>query len=1419
MNDERINLSWSQFESINPDKERAFENMCRMLFNQNFFDNKEIFHSEPNNPGIEIVPVLNSSTGKKISFQSKYMSVNDYSQIKQSAVTTIKYYKDELDELYLYTNKDLTTTSKSYIEIRDLLEVNGIELILISNQTILDQVLISPVISSYFFRHHSISKIWIESQLKLSLDSLGPRFNDQFNVVTKTENHLDLFTLNEKAVIEINNKKNIALEKVENLLYRNTNHNNYLNKVKIMINSLEEIQKNNNIEICFNWVSILKKKLSEDIGLFEKKLKDNQKQLNHLYKINEIPNKFNEGISKKIANLELENGQIQKLLNIPNILEISPFERKLITSKMLFVKGEAGMGKSQLFANISEKNTKLGNYSVLLLGHTFLTDDYLFEQITSKLELEQNFDTFLNILESIGEQNNKAITIFFDAINESDNKNIWKNNINTLYNKILNYRFIKIAFSFRNGYENTLLDESIKFKIEKDDIFILEHFGFRNESIEATKQFLNHYGIPFSPASFLQYEITNPLFLTLLCKTYSGEEINMFSLFDKVVENADAEIQKALNLDGSIKILNYLIDDLLDYKLEKSRRSLTKQEIFQLSFWEIYGLNTSKLAFLSALEKTGLFFNSIDDGIERYYLNYNLLEDYFSAKLIMKKYTSKQDLLAYIEEKLLKINNQKEINYSDIDIFTIISIFFAEKFHEECMYLIDYLEDEYIKEDIMSRHVKSFSLRKPESIDKFYFKGLSNNNLVNIDDMWSVFIENSTRIEHPLNAIFLSEILFNLPLVERDYLWTTYINDVANEQERLYQLVILFYSGDTITGLNKNNIMLLLILFSWLLTSSNRDLRDNTSKAMSHLFKNNFELCKLTLEQFQYVDDPYISQRLFGAVLGACTIQKQESKTEFKELAEYIYLTIFDNDKVVPDILLRDYAKLTIEKFLNDFPNEVSNINRLKITPPYNSIAIPVVDEEEYNLDNNEGFERIVISMTPSGIDSPFMYGDFGRYVFQSALSNFKDIDITNLYHYSIQYIRDELNYSEKLLGEYDRSIHHPFNRDNRDKFERIGKKYQWITMYNILARVSDTHQLEGDYDREDYAYKGSFDPYVRDYDPTLNLIEESRFDDIPTFKEREKDEGIFNANLEEDENLIFHWVEEENSFFTEHARKFIFIDEDDEEWILLNQYEELKYGDKKIFDSSEKEQRVWSMSHSYIVKENEFLAFKEDLQNKNFMGRWFPENKSSYTLFNREYPWSDNCNEVFKNYWVPYEVKTNETFTVEHKGTIPEIIYTLDNEGNEVPEFSFTEKTWETQESKRRLIGHFMPTYIELTWEEEYDFSLKDSHVQYLFPTKMIYNELKLQQNIKHGLYYNSSNKLIAFDGRISGIASGLLIRKKYLLSFLRNHKLKLFWTCLGEKQYLFGHRSQIWSEWSGFFYLDDTEVKGSLNYIKIKK
>ncbi|WP_320956425.1 hypothetical protein, partial [Enterocloster asparagiformis] len=145
----------------NDDATGAFEDMARRLFSLEFLGRGTIPHSDHNNPGVEVLPILelphsDGSKQRKISFQAKYFEGNvGYPKIKESMNQAIKHYGDELDLIYLFCNKTLTTTAKGYKDMEALLKKAGIELYPISNTEILDLVSKYKDIANYFFMPRS----------------------------------------------------------------------------------------------------------------------------------------------------------------------------------------------------------------------------------------------------------------------------------------------------------------------------------------------------------------------------------------------------------------------------------------------------------------------------------------------------------------------------------------------------------------------------------------------------------------------------------------------------------------------------------------------------------------------------------------------------------------------------------------------------------------------------------------------------------------------------------------------------------------------------------------------------------------------------------------------------------------------------------------------------------------------------------------------------------------------------------------------------------------------------------------------------------------------------------------------------------------------------------------------------------------
>lgn len=221
-----MQINWEKFILYNQDARGVrfkFEDLCRQLFaNENISGNRQFryLHANPNNVGLETEPILNETINRKVGFQAKFFDgVADYRDIEDSASKIVTYYEGQVDIVYLFSNKPLTTSSLS--KTKDILTAAKINLQLITDTAILDLIRQKyPYLSLYYFGNHFISRDWFLTHSDYMFDELGERYNRKFNVDTDFVLELAMFVHDQRAVTYVNRKKVSLLETIERL-YKN----------------------------------------------------------------------------------------------------------------------------------------------------------------------------------------------------------------------------------------------------------------------------------------------------------------------------------------------------------------------------------------------------------------------------------------------------------------------------------------------------------------------------------------------------------------------------------------------------------------------------------------------------------------------------------------------------------------------------------------------------------------------------------------------------------------------------------------------------------------------------------------------------------------------------------------------------------------------------------------------------------------------------------------------------------------------------------------------------------------------------------------------------------------------------------------------------------------------------------------------
>ena len=197
---------------------------------------------------------------------------------------------------------------------------------------------------------------------------------------------------------------------------------------------------------------------------------------------------------------------------------------KLSNNPTLFLKGEAGSGKSHLLADITNKRIKENKLTLFLIGDFFVTDENPWTQLFRNiLRINCSEDEFLGALNSRAEAQGSRMLIIIDAINEGKGICFWLDHIKSFIRKFDKYEFLGLVFSYRTSYEKLLIPQSI---LSSKSTNFITHHGFAQKEYEATKLFFNYYKIEYPSTPLLHPEFSNPLFLKLFCLGLSKAGLN-----------------------------------------------------------------------------------------------------------------------------------------------------------------------------------------------------------------------------------------------------------------------------------------------------------------------------------------------------------------------------------------------------------------------------------------------------------------------------------------------------------------------------------------------------------------------------------------------------------------------------------------------------------------------------------------------------------------------------------------------------------------------------------------------------------------------------------------------------------------------------------------------------------------------------
>jgi len=1390
-----MTLRWQDIKSFNNSQNNAFEELvCQLAREESIEDRKEFYRVAAPDGGVEAYCVLEN--GDEIGWQAKYfssMGTSQWSQLEESFKTALRTHpklaryfvctpldrQDPRREQQAWFMDRWNEKVKAWTDYASSLDRNIIfeywgsfELVhRLSQEKHAGRKI-------FWFSQDDFSDSWFDSQVKTSIKNLGKRYTPELNIELEIVKDFDAICKNDTYRKIVKQKFHELILSV-NKAVSNLGVLGVENEIKLIKQSISDIE--------YQFVLSQKKELSLiDINSLEISIDTIKRSLTN------CDNQTNKNEEKKESRDYIKHHINEAWGAIYDFIDFihSPI-LKLSNNPFALLSGPAGIGKSHLLADIALNRINSNKSCILILGQHFTSEEPPWTQILRNLlRLDCNEKQLLGALNAKAEAQREKLLFIIDAINEGRGKYFWPDHINGFVSAFKNYPWIGLVLSIRSSYKRLLIPEET---LTNENITILRHSGFESIEYQASSFFFSQYGIEQPSVPLLNPEFSNPLFLKLFCeglnrsgltkipKGYSG----ISSVIDFFINSINEKLSHPNYFDfpSNQNLIKEVVHKIIEYKLEKNLDHISYEKAFEIAD-NTLSKYSNKRRFLDALISEGVFSKNLfwkekgeyEEGI---YLAYERFDDHLSVSYLLDKHLANDDMKTLFKEGG-GLYHYIENSCISQGIIEALAIQVPERTGSELYQLLDDKQKDNLS--IINSFIYSLIWRDPSTIKDKTITYVNDHVLRYVetfDQFFQMIYSVALDPEHFYNADRLHKYLMQFSLPDRDEIWTTYIHNQDHRETSMFRLIDWAMLDEDKSYLSDKSRLLAAKALAWILTSTNISLRDSATKALVVLLENNIKTITSLLSEFEKVNDPYVYERLFAATYGA--VLRSDKLGDINSLSQYIVKTIFNGEEVYPNVLVRDYARNIVEFGVYKELFSLDDISIIR--PPYKSSfpttfpANEEIDACRYDYNSKKfkdyywGQNSILSSMVTEYGRGICRYGDFGRYTFQSALHDWGDFDPNDLSNYACKLIFDKYGYDVEKHGKFDRYA--SSGDRHRNKTERIGKKYQWIALYEVLARLSDNHKMIdestrcGD-DKQYVWFQGPWNPFVRNIDPTV-ISRPSKDTCSPiTIKHNYNDWKYKNED----------WLVRDNDL-PKPEDIISLTDSNAHEWLVLENHlsweEPVPIGQDKC---SYPRKHLWYQIRSYFVKEEDKKELLAWLNTQHFMGRWFPESHDHYQVFSREYYWSPAYQYFDKPYYG----------------------------GNDWKEV--------LDENRDNVIAHVLPTAEGHIWESGADYENQPS---YLSPRRLMFLKMNLQYSNNIGEWLSETGEVIVMDlSVIDGGSSNLIVKKDTLQRFLKKNKLLIFWTCLGEKNIygtsFSGKQYSQWLKLSGVYAFKNSNIEGEI-------
>ena len=1203
-------------------------------------------------------------------------------------------------------------------------------------------------IREFFFNQQILTAEWFSEHLNLAKDTAGPRYTPELNVQTDLWKWFAAFGHTTTWSNEFKNKLRAcrkSYEKLSSALHRTKSDSmspvwpeDLREEAQFIMTDIVSILDESDRLITTDNTSLYKDCVNRFDSLLAR-LTSLESQL-----INGLEAKYGEEWSDSpgfrqhmaeymasfpTANLDDTREMITALKDLHDWLR-SP-ACSLAYERVFVLSGDAGSGKTHGTCDAADHRFGEGLLTCITFGHEFRgePDPWIRLSENLKLPITLGMNGILDALNAAGEASGSPLILSIDAINETRPLRYWYDRLSAISQTVQRRPYLRLVITCRTPFIPNCLPE-------RHELPIVEHPGFAGIERDACQAFFQHYELdpPISP--ILQPELSNPLYLRLVCETLHSRGLHHLPVgwhglaptiraFLQEKERqfaAEYETSESANIvGGSLMAIVRAIADANDTVLSYSQAQRIISEARP---------QASTILVLDWLIKAGLLIDDAPiadapldaEGVVR--PAFERLGDFLIASEILARSNQIGLDVACLSGGLLHtLWKDSDAIKRNNGVLTALSILVPEQ--NSGLELPNLVKDEMTHRALVQIAVRSFPARDPATFSSastflihkaLKLRGFSWDAM---DALLAIAWSPSA-----IDAFWIDELLKQLPLARRDAYWCHYLHDRFELQGTVHRLINAAFELP-LDRLEPEVAERWTVVLLWFTAAADRRVKDRATRAAIAILTAQSKVIPNVLKRLITCDDDEVRERTLLSCYGAMIVSRDIAV--IGRVAGMLQETYSDNPEAFDNALIRDHIRCISElsRELNILPEGCDPELTMQ----------PISSEWPLELPSEEQIEAWgeLLHFRPNEF-----WSDFFKYSMNCLRPWEHAFSKKNMGEWILQRAARDFGYKGSRCKEYDKYMlgKHGGGRNKPIWAERIGKKYQWVAMYQLASRLHDHVERERDNWPSELLRMPLIFLEERQTDPTLpsNVVEE------------EHDTGIWwiNSSVDFDTSKMLSdedWVASKEGIPS--LEKLLSISEQDgQNWRLLVSYPSW---DKKKEDSdwNDRYRDVRMYIESYLVQKQDIDIAYNCLHRRNFRGNWMPEGANWLDGFPGEYPWG-----------TPFNTEPEE---------------------------------WYIKEGDEKLPIMYEPCWNRLVVEWEYDASIsKNFHM--VVPARTFFSQADLWWDGQDG-YRLVNGKTIFRDPSVTEVGPASLIADAdALLNQLEKLGMCLIWTLLGQKWILGG-------------------------------